>query len=532
MNTSTYSQKTRNLPRVSPSPALIQRKCACDGKQDCDECRGKQPTIQRSTIHPGPVDEASANRWRAGAAGVGLPAPVRSIMESRFGADFSTVRVHADERAGRAAVDLGAKAFTTGHDIYFAPGHYQPGSGRGLGLLAHELTHVVQQRNGRVTPVSGGSTVMASHGHLEAEAERAEQALQGSLAAVPVRHAAAPGTYQRDISETFAAMRAAAAGGIEAVANYVVSIAAATDGVIRRLNDLRIMLRNLGRPIVLSPAVVSAMSSIYHALRGAAPSWLPVPDFRFMPVAQRAAPLLVIGGVAITVEVLIIITAFILVMLWLLSRLDPATRRAQDRAVEDLIERIKEAARPRPVPVPEPERPPERRPEPEKKPELEPRPRPPIPPLGPDIDLDDEERDRRGCRTFSIAMKFGRYPCHADYAKTFSGVRREFRVIPPRGLLPADFDARDRTGALYEVKTGYRWILNEKPKPPWDQRKREVIDRFQTQASWQQDIANACGRPLFWYCNEKAVAEYLNGFVEPEVRYRAFDCDHDSDHLW
>jgi hypothetical protein len=75
-------------------------------------------------------------------AGAALPTGLRTSMEAALGADFSGVRVHAgSELAGRVA----STAFTLGRDIHFAPGAYQPGRPSGQWLLAHELTHVVQQ---------------------------------------------------------------------------------------------------------------------------------------------------------------------------------------------------------------------------------------------------------------------------------------------------------------------------------------------------------------------------------------------------
>ena len=74
-----------------------------------------------------------------------LDPATRAFMEPRFGHDFSTVRVHRDARAAEAARSVNALAFTTGRDIVFAPGRYAPGTGHGDRLLAHELTHVVQQ---------------------------------------------------------------------------------------------------------------------------------------------------------------------------------------------------------------------------------------------------------------------------------------------------------------------------------------------------------------------------------------------------
>ena len=73
-------------------------------------------------------------------------------MESRFGHDFSDVRVHSDERAARRAKALDAQAFTVNSNIVFGAGRYRPQSPEGRGLLAHELAHVVQQRSGRANP--------------------------------------------------------------------------------------------------------------------------------------------------------------------------------------------------------------------------------------------------------------------------------------------------------------------------------------------------------------------------------------------
>ena len=73
-------------------------------------------------------------------------------MESRFGHDFSDVRVHSDERAARRAKALDAQAFTVDSNIVFGAGRYRPQSPEGRGLLAHELSHVVQQRSGRANP--------------------------------------------------------------------------------------------------------------------------------------------------------------------------------------------------------------------------------------------------------------------------------------------------------------------------------------------------------------------------------------------
>jgi Domain of unknown function (DUF4157) len=77
--------------------------------------------------------------------GEALPEGTRELMESRFGESFDDVRIHADEEAAASAVALGANAYTTERDIYFGRGKYAPKSPEGERLLAHELTHVIQQ---------------------------------------------------------------------------------------------------------------------------------------------------------------------------------------------------------------------------------------------------------------------------------------------------------------------------------------------------------------------------------------------------
>lgn len=79
-----------------------------------------------------------------------LPKDVKSKMENSFGTDFSQVNIHKNDEG---ATQMGALAYTQGSNVHFAPGQYNPGSQKGQELLGHELTHVVQQREGRVMPM-------------------------------------------------------------------------------------------------------------------------------------------------------------------------------------------------------------------------------------------------------------------------------------------------------------------------------------------------------------------------------------------
>jgi len=106
-------------------------------------------------------------------SGQPLNPETRSAMESRFGQDFSQVRVHTDTASGNAAQALHAQAFTMGNDVFFDSGKYRPDPNDPL--LAHELAHVVQQREG-----SSASTTVSKDPKLEAQAERAERGFFGS----------------------------------------------------------------------------------------------------------------------------------------------------------------------------------------------------------------------------------------------------------------------------------------------------------------------------------------------------------------
>ena len=106
--------------------------------------------MQRAEGQPDTVSEnieARINNARGG--GYPLSDNVREPMEQAFGADFSDVRVHSDSEANLLNQQLSAKAFTTARDIFFRQGEYSPGSGTGKKLIAHELTHVVQQEGNK-----------------------------------------------------------------------------------------------------------------------------------------------------------------------------------------------------------------------------------------------------------------------------------------------------------------------------------------------------------------------------------------------
>lgn len=108
--------------------------------------QGGGPVVARAATGPATASAAvSAEVARRRGGGSPLPQTVRSFMEPRFRADFRRVRVHTDEGAARLSRMLNAHAFTVGSDIFFARGAFNPNTREGAGLLAHELTHTIQQ---------------------------------------------------------------------------------------------------------------------------------------------------------------------------------------------------------------------------------------------------------------------------------------------------------------------------------------------------------------------------------------------------
>lgn len=124
-----------------PAPAVTAR-----GERSAQRVTaGPLPGLPRAPSPSGP-DSAVATKVRAAATGgAPLSRKTRAFLEPRFRADFSSVSIHTGPVAARLANELGARAFTYGRHIFFAAGQYNPDARDGLELLAHELTHTIQQ---------------------------------------------------------------------------------------------------------------------------------------------------------------------------------------------------------------------------------------------------------------------------------------------------------------------------------------------------------------------------------------------------
>ncbi|MFI1247234.1 DUF4157 domain-containing protein [Streptomyces anulatus] len=151
--------------------AMVQR-----SRAGAAEPAVEQAEQAEQTGHAGHAAQAEEQRSPVhdviSSGGSPLDTDTRTDMESRMGADFSDVRVHHDSAAHESAKGVGAHAYTVGNNVVFQRDAYDPGSPQGRTTLAHELTHVIQQRNGPVegTEAPGGIRVSDPSDRFEREA--------------------------------------------------------------------------------------------------------------------------------------------------------------------------------------------------------------------------------------------------------------------------------------------------------------------------------------------------------------------------
>jgi hypothetical protein len=161
METRLHAELKPAPPRAFSAPGrggVLQRKCACGGTPgptgEYEPCRKKKLQRRSSRFAPSAISHPHAFASKAPpivhevlrSPGRPLDANTRAFMEPRFGHDFSQVRIHTDTKAVKSAQAVNASAYTVGRDVVFGCGKYAPGTNMGKELLAHELTHVIQQR--------------------------------------------------------------------------------------------------------------------------------------------------------------------------------------------------------------------------------------------------------------------------------------------------------------------------------------------------------------------------------------------------
>jgi len=140
--------------KARPLTPVVQRQNLLEEEDEALQLKSivQQPMVQRQEDGAVSADLETSIQGAKG-SGQSMSDSVRQPMEQAFGADFSGVKIHTDSQSDQLNRSIQAKAFTTGKDVFFRQGTYDPGSQGGQELLAHELTHVVQQTGGQVAPI-------------------------------------------------------------------------------------------------------------------------------------------------------------------------------------------------------------------------------------------------------------------------------------------------------------------------------------------------------------------------------------------
>ena len=157
-----------NSPTNDASTASLTQSVQRQEMQEDEELQMKSLVQRRENIGGGEAStDLESSIQSARGSGQSLDANLQRSMGQAMGADFSGVKVHTDSQSDQLNKSIQAKAFTTGQDVFFRQGAYEPSSRGGQELIAHELTHVVQQNGGAVqrspqpTEMSNGKSLSA-----------------------------------------------------------------------------------------------------------------------------------------------------------------------------------------------------------------------------------------------------------------------------------------------------------------------------------------------------------------------------------
>lgn len=199
----TWTESAKKPSFAPANTSVLQRKCS--------RCREKEKILQRSAVGSAPDTVPPIVHGVLRSPGQPMDAATRAFMEPRFGYDFSRVRVHTDSKASESAQAVNALAYTVSPHLVFRSGQYTPHTESGRGLLAHELTHIVQQADS----ITSGITlkpmgVSQPDDRYELEANRiADMAMGTAKSTIPVtvaQRGAPVIIYRQNIRETAAVL--------------------------------------------------------------------------------------------------------------------------------------------------------------------------------------------------------------------------------------------------------------------------------------------------------------------------------------
>ena len=477
-----------------------------------------------------------------------LDPPTRAFMEPRFGHDFSQVRIHTDAKAAESARAVNALAYTVGRDVVFGAGKYAPQSHEGRRLMAHELTHVVQQSpflsrqpaaegqqsSAPTSNTSASQRVGNLASLLESYANQADTQIASSEASadaiVPIRRDLA------DFRTGIERLRQVAEGGDESLcaavlsgftpnrlreaSQYVIPAPGQQPVAIAEMVPTSLATKSLSIDQSNSAAeveadyVAEAVTSHRQVVVSPGIQYLSVQRFLDAQAAQQLeqnlpAITLATGAALETATV----TAGAIAAGggppgWVIGLAILAVVAIV--AVGGYLYYRSQNAQPQPAPQPAPQ--PQTQAETETQTQTQTR-----------ADVDFDEDEQRDCRATAIAQRGGN-TCHDQFATSVSGVTREWSVQTPEGMY-STYDALGRDRMLYEVKTGYRFLLNTSPTT-YALRERTIHD-FIDQSQNQLAVAMRCDYPLVWVFNDSDVADFVDGFIQPRVTFVTFKCDED-----
>lgn len=242
--------RVMRMPVPDAGPMLLQH-CGCPGGAGKHASQDEDPVRRAAIRHsvrgaPSPESTvaprgiaASISRVRGG-SGRPLAPDLRSFFEPRFGQTFDGVRLHTGARASASAAEVNARAYTVGRDIVFARGEFAPSSVAGRRLIAHELTHVMQQGAAhgnrsaygvvqRDPPISGGQTAEPSPALTDAERSWLYQRIEHRLGTAFTKFAVACERYRAELRAIAARQAEAASLVLDVVLTF------ATPGIGRLL---------------------------------------------------------------------------------------------------------------------------------------------------------------------------------------------------------------------------------------------------------------------------------------------------------
>lgn len=507
------------LPTKSaPTGAVIQRRCA-----ECEQ-EGKGPNVQRkegSAAAPHITSSISAGISALKGVGSPLPASSRAFFEPRFGANLSNVRVHTGSQAADTAGAINARAFTVGHDIAFNAGQYAPHSQEGQRLLAHELTHVIQQGAGGRTEVQ-----------RQAEDESTRSTITKGYVA---------GLSDKEIHLQ-----------ISAVVRQVRIVDTRSAEYSALLENLALLLQERASRSTKKPPVSSALMQMmvdWHAAGLLDPPYRPadIPEIPPLPVTQAQAATLglspssiVAGGLAVPkflpepmpvpparpplrlvpplepvpptvpapvrVPVAVPILVALIVLLWptetappWMDEINPVTGypygspeeyewvRRLTPSQRDYLDRLRRSRRITPNPADDGE------PDPTEVPVPVPKPKP-----------KEKKGEPEPCLSMDVRRKGG-HVRHDAYATKVTGSIFDYFVRTPFGLA-INYDGLRAPIIVWEVKVGHGWFFNSDYATLRDLK----LAKWDVQKNLGLLVAATCGYQHVWSIPDKRVASLLS----------------------